>query len=970
MGHFQAYNAKTDAKVEHTKAPSVKGKEKEGTTSPIAAYYSKILTDALPGRFLQEKQAGEIFNEENFDNALGETWDETEKGKILGYISVENRSNDYFNVLEKIADEENKYYYKWVDSNNEVKDKNNDVILNQLQRVNALVYFKIFFDTVKPQRNKILKHLKKQKLDKKKFLPIAIATIGQGMYYPVYINEEATPLFLDTAEETKSYFYQKNSGPSYQKQRTKKLEKSNGVDGSNTREAAENSEAEDGRYRLSIIELAKKPAFKDKLNGQNERSRIEPYSSQTYPTLVEFTSDVLLKMFKRKHKTSIEEAAKDMARQLPDRYKCFYYEETDVLKGFLSSVNIGEGRSRGGGYAMRADQVSGDYKYGWAINLKDDDENVIVAELLGYKMGLNSLKNLGNTGFVEPLSGLKTTNWPFDKEKKEKDRDEFRFKTEIRGMESLFRYYKSLEKIKPIRNKPDNPTEPRLAQTTPKYADGFKLDNVSYRKWKKGDQLQGEEFDKAISSGIGERLNAGSVMADALSGFQSYENMIKKSDKKVTYSRLPATEFAKYVVNNDGQAKNQWVKDNKQPGEEKAEGKGKENVETVDIITDQEWCHLFGHGDGGTEELGNFVSGSKHCNTEQLAIETGLRRVTLNKDILEAIKKELKAKITAYLMPNDGTYVEKEISDEKLDELLFKKTGIKNGVKEDLKNSFFNQVNGSDDDDDDDDDNDDAENSKGSSTSESRNWELKKLSEVNKSFKNLQDKIKAEKKIQNESTTEALLQFRKNLEENFFLYYPLARWMRYKIYYKDTKIFDHIYDAQSQSFDFNECQILDYTVERAIYKGMQKVNDNLKIKIGKEKEAKQQSEYEPYDYYMLKVIDRVERILPADAVEGEGEGVAGTGGKRKADEISTPNPESEIKALVKKLRANILKRADVNGDDDDQSVDGQDSNSVVDEDGDRNTGRQGESDGDDDDDDDGEISTGGGAEEMDEGEER
>ncbi len=39
-----------------------------------------------------------------------------------------------------------------------------------------------------------------------------------------------------------------------------------------------------------------------------------------------------------------------------------------------------------------------------------------------------------------------------------------------------------------------------------------------------------------------------------------------------------------------------------------------------------EWCHLIGHGDGGVEIPENFVSGSHYANTEQLAIETGLRK--------------------------------------------------------------------------------------------------------------------------------------------------------------------------------------------------------------------------------------------------------------------------------------------------------------------------------------------------------
>lgn len=61
----------------------------------------------------------------------------------------------------------------------------------------------------------------------------------------------------------------------------------------------------------------------------------------------------------------------------------------------------------------------------------------------------------------------------------------------------------------------------------------------------------------------------------------------------------------------------------------------------------QEWCHLRGHGDGGTEWVGNFVCGSYHCNTEQLAIESAIRMFTRHYPEL------FKLHSTAYLIPND-----------------------------------------------------------------------------------------------------------------------------------------------------------------------------------------------------------------------------------------------------------------------------------------------------------------------------
>lgn len=65
------------------------------------------------------------------------------------------------------------------------------------------------------------------------------------------------------------------------------------------------------------------------------------------------------------------------------------------------------------------------------------------------------------------------------------------------------------------------------------------------------------------------------------------------------------------------------------------------------LPTDQEWCHLRGHGDGGQERTGNFVSGSTHCNTEQLAIESAQRITTQN-------SRRYVLKSTAYLIPDES----------------------------------------------------------------------------------------------------------------------------------------------------------------------------------------------------------------------------------------------------------------------------------------------------------------------------
>lgn len=82
----------------------------------------------------------------------------------------------------------------------------------------------------------------------------------------------------------------------------------------------------------------------------------------------------------------------------------------------------------------------------------------------------------------------------------------------------------------------------------------------------------------------------------------------------VTASKVPATAFANGSMARSLSTRGDW---------------GKLKLDSSNHVrVNQEWCHLRGHGDGGEEYPGNFVSGSIHCNTEQLAVETGQRLVT------------------------------------------------------------------------------------------------------------------------------------------------------------------------------------------------------------------------------------------------------------------------------------------------------------------------------------------------------
>ena len=107
--------------------------------------------------------------------------------------------------------------------------------------------------------------------------------------------------------------------------------------------------------------------------------------------------------------------------------------------------------------------------------------------------------------------------------------------------------------------------------------------------------------------------------------------------KKVTSSKIPATPFANGAMALSMLVREDW---------------GVLKLSSSNYMpVSQEWCHLRGHGDGGNEYPGNFVSGSYHCNTEQLAIETGQRLVTQQEP-----ERSFVLHTTAYLLRDAKDY--------------------------------------------------------------------------------------------------------------------------------------------------------------------------------------------------------------------------------------------------------------------------------------------------------------------------
>ncbi|MDB9422353.1 hypothetical protein PN467_18015 [Microcystis aeruginosa CS-563/04] len=857
MGNFQAIKNETDERVEFKDNVINVITINPTQLLTITNYYQSILKAALT-TFKLKTELAPTRNEDissEFETSVKEFWGEkcNFNDCLIGYILKDTHlSKNVDTLLARIADEENKYYWKWLESNNEVKDiADNQIILNRLRIVNANLLNKIFVNFVNSTGSKkggkywIDNEIPLQ--DTTLIVPaIAISPEGSytnvtDSYYGVYVNPNARLLFLDNSEDTQRYQYGKKDGSNdyeikltyiYNKSEKDKVTFVNGKPGDTTDDdKAEyflGTGNEKYRYLLKLKgQIAKLAAKEGSLNvtSTNKKVFVLKTEDKLLENRIHFPTD------ENRNETETK-AAKALAHQaaceLPKgNYHCFYHDNGGTLMGHISAVNIGEGGRGSSGYPMRADKVN-EVNYRWLINLPDVDPNFPLAKLWSYLFELNPdfFVTLANPPTIQKNRTTNTpnafypTNWTYNKETTSG------FTDTVTGINSLIQYYKTFNPSATKRNNPSqNPFPPRV--TNPSIAgydykfdikESVKLDNTGYRVWKKFN-ASGQDLTLGVNEN--ERVDAGKTMAEALSNFHVYPGM-KASNitPKITDSKLSATSFAKYVLGllNDNAVKGQWRGDNKLDANA--------TVDASSLKTDQEWCHLFGHGDGGPEELGNFVSGSKHCNTEQLAIETGQRRVSQNDDF-KAEQSKLKARITAYLIPNAGTWVTGgSYTQAKLNKTLLE--SITDHTVKAKQSEFFEKVPNV---------SPDEYRFKTDSSDKIDDNALRIA------FKTLSDEISAPTTAA--STKKQLFQFRHNLETHFFMYLPIARWMRYKLYYNGKKVFDHIYDAQSESINLHECQILDYMVERALY-----------IAMGKEAEYKQ------------KIKSRVEKLIPSEEEAG------------------------------------------------------------------------------------------------------
>lgn len=862
MGNFQAIKIETDDRVEF-KDNVINVITINTTQTPtITNYYQSILKAALTTFKLKTELTpitmdNKIIDE--FNNSMKSLWGETCQFNqcLIGYIL---KDKDVDTLLARIADEENKYYWKWLEGDNEVKDSaDNQTILNRLRIVNANLLNKIFVrfvnDTGSKKGGEHWITNEKPLQDTTLIVPaIAISpegsyTNGTDLYYGVYVNPNARLLFLDNSEDTQRYKYGKKDGSNdYEIKRTyiynNNVKKNVTVGDTTQVDRAEyflGKGNEQYRYLIKLIEVVNKWNYKYGTDNVGKVTKKNPFVKiNTEDNLLQ---KIHFKTAENKDDVSRNQTEKDAAKALAHQaacelpkgnYHCFYHDNGGTLMGHISAVNIGEGGRGSSGYPMRADKVN-EVNYKWLINLPDGDANFPLAKLWSYLFELNpeflvtSPPAIKKNRTTNTPNAFYPTNWPY----KETAGSEKSFT----GINSLIQYYKTFNQSATKRNNPSqDPFPPRVTnrsiagydykfdikETETSVKLSVKLDDTSYRVWKK---FNAGGQDLTLGFNENERVDAGKTMAEALSDFHVYPGM-KASNitPKITDSKLSATSFAKYVLGqlNDDAVKGQWRVDNKLDANA--------TVDASSLKTDQEWCHLFGHGDGGPEELGNFVSGSKHCNTEQLAIETGQRRVSQNEtDFKGDERSKLKARITAYLIPNAGTWViGGSYTQDELKETLL--NGVTDHTVKNQQSEFFEKVpNVSPD-----------EYRLKFKTNASGNIDDQALRTA---FKKLSDAISDS--ATNLDKKKQLFKFRHNLEKHFFMYLPIARWMRYKLYYDGKKVFDHIYDAQSESINLHECQILDYMVERALY-----------IAMGKETEYKQ------------KIKSRVEKLLPSPEEAG------------------------------------------------------------------------------------------------------
>lgn len=328
-----------------------------------------------------------------------------------------------------------------------------------------------------------------------------------------------------------------------------------------------------------------------------------------------------------------------------------------------------------------------------------------------------------------------------------------------------------------------------------------------------GKKSDGVEISRPTSN----RDQAGAVMGEAL---------VKRFDDcgslDLSTWNGSATKLVEAVLETDATAAAFW-KDLSTDLKNRADGKAASDVDKQALRTKQEWCHLLGHGDGGKEIPENFVAGSQHCNTEQLALELTQR---IYRD------EQPRVKVSAYLLPSNlpahranWGAVKKSLPDiEKtdtgdtaaptLEDLLkahqvidangdYKKYRV--SVKTTLEKYFTNLLTAT-------------------TTTSGKKAPSGWISIQSSTFEVMSGLSTSDATAQTDkaaAAAEAVL-------DSLFPVVPIVYMVRYKVYIKGKKAIDHIFHGQREGVDYNEFRILQWIFRMKI---ADVISDDEKTKV-------------------------------------------------------------------------------------------------------------------------------------------
>lgn len=207
-----------------------------------------------------------------------------------------------------------------------------------------------------------------------------------------------------------------------------------------------------------------------------------------------------------------------------------------------------------------------------------------------------------------------------------------------------------------------------------------------------------------------------------------------------------------------------------------------------EVRTDQEWCHLIARGDGGQYSVDNLVSGSKHCNSEQLAIELGQRSLNA---------RNLAAHVEAFLVPNAGYLPRAQLRLRNAMEIAGSDTVV-SAIWQTIHPSSASAMHADDVD----------------------GIAMNLMAQIG--FQDCQSPVDVKEKI-----------------ERFFgscmRPWPVAARIRYRIFYRTISrthlVFSHVFDAQSEGFDINEFNILQFHTRWTIARNISLIDRELGMRL-------------------------------------------------------------------------------------------------------------------------------------------